>query len=170
MLTNVTKVILWRAKYSREAYTDQCGLAHEGYVVLEEVEAKIIDSRIVKGDYSGEENPWQIGYQACSEDGRLFECHWNTWPDTSSSPYWLWYEMYPNRTKIVDEWVNALNCAGLKATPYVQDNQLKIPPLPYCEKHMMCYNETSEDCEWGCYKCEIERRSQEKNSGGRSRG
>lgn len=151
----LTKVVLWRAKYSREAYKDQCGHSHEGYVVLEEVEAKITDSRIVKGDYSGERKPGQIGYQARSvTDGRLFECHWEYWPDTCSSPYWLWYEIDANRTEIVDEWVNALNCAGLKSTPYVQDNQLKIPPLPYCKTHMMCYNEEDR---FGCYRCDIEK-------------
>lgn len=157
------KVVLWRAEFRTNAYVDQCGLFHDGYVVLEEIEVKIIDSVMVKGDYSGEVHPHQIGYRARTEDGRLFECNWEDWPDTCTiNPYWLWYELDANRTEIVEQWYNAEAVAGRRGHPYVQDNQLKIPPLPYCEAHMMCYNK---DDGLGCYRCEIERRRQEKNSG-----
>jgi hypothetical protein len=158
----LTRVVLWRAEFRTNAYTDQCGLYHSGHVVLEEIEAKITDSRIVKGDYSGEFNPNQIGYRARSVvDGRLFECNWDLWSDTNSSPYWLWFELNANRTAIISEWYNAENVAGRRGHPYVQDNQLKIPPLPYCEAHMMCYNEGAPH---GCYRCEIERLREERES------
>lgn len=145
------KVVLWKTQFSREAYSDQCGHYHEGYIVLEEITAEIIGSHVVPGDYSAETQPYQIGYQARSEDGRIFECNWEYWPETSSTPYWSWYETDQWRTKIIGEWYNAADCAGLKRTPYVENNELKIPPLPYCKKHMVCYNEGA-----GCYKCDIE--------------
>lgn len=159
----LTKVVLWRAEYRTDAYTDQCGLEREGYVVLEEIEAEIIDSRLVKGNYSGKKEPWQIGYRARSvTDGRIFECNWDIWSDTNTSPYWLWYEFDTNRTEIVSEWRNAEIVAGRSARPYVKNNVLAIPPLSYCEKHMLCYDENDER---GCYKCEIERLRQERSQG-----
>lgn len=163
------KVILWRAEFRTDAYVDQCGLPHNGYVVLEEVEAKIIVRRTVPGDYSDKVKPHQIGYQARStdkKDGRAFECNWERWPDTcTSNPYWLWYELDANRTEIVEQWYNAEAVAGQRGYPYVRDNVLAIPPssiVPYCETHMMCYNK---DDGFGCYRCDIERRRQEKNKG-----
>jgi hypothetical protein len=156
------KVVLWCAEFRTDAYTDQCGITHSGHVVLEEVEAKVIDSRIVKGDYSGEKDDFQIGYRAREPKyGRIFECNWEYWPDTSTSPYQVWYETTEDRTEIINQWYNAQICAGRRGHPFVRDNALAIPPLPYCEKHMMCYDESYEI---GCYRCDIESRRQGKVS------
>lgn len=163
-------IVLWRAEFRTNAYTDQCGLPHSGYVVLEEIEVHVVRSRIVPGDYSDEKLPHQIVYVARASnpnDGRAFECNWDRWPETcTSNPYWLWYELDVNRTEIVEQWYNAEAVAGRRGFPYVRDNKLALPNssvVPYCEKHMMCYNR---DGEVGCYRCDIERRRQEKNNGG----
>lgn len=166
------KVVLWRAEFRTNAYVDQCGLFRDGYVVLEEVVAKVIDRRCVPGDYTNELKPHQIGYQARSidkKDGRAFECNWERWSDTcTSNPYWLWYELDANRTEIINEWYNAEAVAGRRGHPYVRNNALAIPPssvVPYCETHMMCYNK---DDVIGCYRCDIERiqKSRQEKSGG----
>ena len=82
------KVVLWRCEYTADAYADQFGIKHSAYVVLEEYEVEIIETKEVRGMFgSGKYEGWRAVHR---ETGKVFYCNWDSFPDDSSTPCWQW--------------------------------------------------------------------------------
>jgi hypothetical protein len=74
-----TKVVLWKFKYSNEAYTDHFGRSHDGWVVYEEIVITITEEQ---AEQSTAENRNKQTWTAVAEDGREFH---------TDSPSHRWY-------------------------------------------------------------------------------
>ena len=81
------KLTLLRTKFSMSAYQDQMGIRHSGYIVLEAYPVEIIETRQVKGMWGGGEYE---GWKAITEDGKVFTCNWESFPDDSITPAFYW--------------------------------------------------------------------------------
>jgi len=82
-----TKVILWQEDYSSNAYSDQFGIQHSGDVVTKEFTVTITEERDVKGTWAGETHK---GWKGIDENGKIFTCNWNHFPDDSMTPSYYW--------------------------------------------------------------------------------
>lgn len=78
-----SQVVLWKFKYSSEAYTDQFGRRHHGCVVYEEIVTTIVEQRTVPGERGISE--FTQGFRALTQDGREFRQDWERGGD---GDYW----------------------------------------------------------------------------------
>lgn len=137
------KFVLWREDFSREAYIDQMGIAHSGYIVTEEFEVIITEVRPVKNMWG---DGMSTGWKGETKDGKVFTCNWHSFPDDSMTPTYYW-------DCIKDE-------SGLwrpvDAEQAVNDHYVHVDPegnqkLPVgstvCEKHKVVYLDQ-------CWKCQ----------------
>jgi hypothetical protein len=79
---------LWKTHYIRNGYVDQFNVAHEAHIIDSEVDVRIVESKIVKGMWAGNDH---LGYRAEDDAGKSYYCNWNSFPDDSMTPMWHWW-------------------------------------------------------------------------------
>jgi hypothetical protein len=97
------KISLFKIEYQERAYKDQYNVFHPAWVVLEEVEVTIVDTKEVLGDYDSKCK--ETGFKAVSEAGEEFFQNWESFSMTSPSPYHHWYKTNGDD---YEEYVNSL--------------------------------------------------------------
>ena len=141
------KFILWREKYSLNAYRDQFDKSHKGYIVLEEFIVTVIETKNVKGMWRSD--TYQ-GLKATTEDGKPFTCNWNSFPDDSMTPTYYWDVLEDEN----DIWqpVDAIQALNHGYIHVDKTGNQKIPfGVSVCNKHKVFYDIT-------CWKCHYEKR------------
>jgi hypothetical protein len=144
------EITLWKVKYSTEAYTDQCNISHEGFIVKEEVSVKIVEEKEVPGDYSDKKYK---GYKAVDKLGNVYLASWDIFPETLYNPYYYWVLYNIDHTDYT-EYVDGKLCANSKGWACVKDN-CKAWPIntKHCEVHNYCYYPyESNGCLYCCYE------------------
>ena len=146
--------VLWAGDFSDEAYRDQYGTRHRGFIITQEVLVTVIELRMVPGDYS---EKWHYGLKAKGDDGNEYLCHWDTFPECSSNPGFFWESAH---TKAPWEWhdANYLFRSERCANP---DGTVAVPKgWKQCTKHpRYIYNpevneyEDMGATEPGCFGC-----------------
>ncbi len=137
------KLVLWFTEYSNEAYTDQMGIKHPGYIVKEQIPVTIIKVKKVPylfGDGYGE------GWLAKSDTGEEFTCNWNRFPDDSMTPTYYWDVKKDHRG--LWEPVDAIQTQGWY--PHVDEKGNQCIPINsvFCKNHNITYLKDGE-----CWKC-----------------
>jgi hypothetical protein len=89
------KFTLWTTSHRRNFYEDQFGVAHDAYVVEEEIRVKVVEVRLVPGVWR--QTDWHAGFKAVeidpksgAEKDRSFYCNWKSFDDASTSPFSTW--------------------------------------------------------------------------------
>jgi len=142
-----TKIALWQENFSSNAYSDQLGVSHSGYVVTKEFVVTITEEQETKGMWS---NGIYRGWKAVDENGKIFTCNWNRFPDDSMTPtfYWDTMEDEDGVWQPVD---------GVQAYSYgihVDENGNRKKPAgsKLCDLHNVLYIEECWKCESGYFK------------------
>jgi hypothetical protein len=135
--------VLWKEEFSLTAYTDQLGIAHHGYVVMEEFEVTITEERDVKGMWGAEIFK---GWKGIDKNGKIFTCNWYSFPDDSMTPTYYWDVINDGSGPWVP--VDAIQASAHCA--YVDKNGNKKIPIgsSICENHKTIYMDK-------CWKCEV---------------
>lgn len=139
-----TKIVLWKEEFSLSAYVDQMGVAQKGYIVTEEYPVTIIETKKVKGMWGNSEYD---GWKAITEDGRVFTCNWDSFPDDSMTPTYYWDVVKENNGEL---WQPVDAIQSVRYFPCVDVNGNRKMPVnsKTCEKHNEVYL-LSENC-WKC--------------------
>lgn len=144
------KLVLWRREYKRDAYEDQFGLLHEGWIVLEQIPITITEVRNDVPAMFGE--TFHQGLKAISKNGEVFTCNWDVYPDDTMTPTFYWDCRKDERGLWTPEdgvqaynfkWVISITPDGKKAVPL---------GAKVCKKHDYAYLK-----EFGCYLCKVEK-------------
>lgn len=155
------KYVLWRTHYSLEAYTDQFGKKHPGYIVDDEYHVTVTETHnrskcmwTDKSDYPGT--------KAVTEDGIVFTQHWKNFPSDSNNPSYYW-DAVQDVDGIIWQPTDALQAynkqygvpfvfMGKKARPHHEE-------LTYCLEHdqMFFYQQGGR-----CFQCVLARVKAEK--------
>ena len=135
------KYVLWLTERSSSAYKDQFGFVHAAFVVIKQVVVTVSEVKSIHGSCSG---GIFEALKAISEDGRIFTCNWDFYPDDSSSPEFNWWDGENN-------FIDACQAYNSKLTPYVtEDGRAAIPiGRTRCIKHHFAYMPDSA----GCFFC-----------------
>ena len=97
----------------------------------------IVEEKEVPGDYNSEKK--HTGYRAKGDDGRIYYCNWDYFPETSSSPMWSWNtplddDTYENASRF-DFWTDVTQ--GI--FDYIPQRPKFVDKYPdvvhYCDKH-----------------------------------
>jgi hypothetical protein len=137
-----TKIVLWQEDFSSNAYIDQLGISHSGYVVTKEFVVVITEERDVKGTWAGGTHK---GWKGVDENGKIFTCNWNHFPDDAITPTYYW--------DIIDDedgaWqpVDAIQAYSHGAHVNKNGNRKRPKGSMICKNHNVLYIEK-------CWKCE----------------
>ena len=145
-----TKFTLWREDFKHDAYKDQMGMFHSGYVVLEQIPVTIVEVKKVKGMFGGGEYE---GWKAVSAKGEEFTNNWDSFPDDSMTPTYYWDCRQDNRGL----WrpVDACQAYGfLSAHVTPKGKKVKVLGAEYCKKHDKYFIKRVDSVLlYGCFKC-----------------
>ena len=146
---------LWREEYELEAYKDQFGRTHEGYIVAEEIRVTVVEQRNdVPAMWSEGQTYW--GLRAVAEDGREYTLNWTFFPDDARTPTYYW-------DCIIDDeghaWqpVDAVQAYNHKLSAHVRFDGTRAVPggAEVCPKHDYAYYTDREPFKSGdrCFHC-----------------
>jgi hypothetical protein len=135
--------VLWKEEFSNKAYRDQMGIWQSGYVVRKEYVVTIIETKKVRGMWGSDEYD---GWKAISEEGFVFTCNWDVFPDDSPTPSYYWDGVDDG---IGGYWrpVDAIQASQM--FPHVDALGNKVIPAgaKICEKHGVLF---LDECCWHC--------------------
>jgi hypothetical protein len=149
------KFTLWRTERKQNAYTDQYGISHVGYVVEEEVIVTVINVRHdVPGMFGSDVH---TGWKAKSESGEELLCNWDQFPDDSHTPTYYWWASSrmnrPHQLRLEDA-VQSINFNYTMNTPVLDKNgelyKLSGHHIDYCIEHSLAYYTNDETSCWKC--------------------
>lgn len=116
------KVVLWDTRYEENAYKDQFGFSHPGYIVDNEFIVTIVDEQYVGGMFG---DGIYEGWKAVTNDGMVFTCNWNIFPNDSATPTYYW----DARRDGEHIWKPVDAHQASKFMPHFdKDGNLKVPP------------------------------------------
>lgn len=147
------KFILVDGMYEENAYKDQFGIYHRGFVVYRHFIVTITEVKPTKGNYSGEEK--YTAWKAVTEDGRVFTNCWDTYPEDSyrgQDSFWDLVMEDDNRVWLPRDIVELLN--GTKAIVTPGGHPFRPINVCYCDKHeVFYYDDSFNHSNSGCWKC-----------------
>jgi hypothetical protein len=150
------KFVLWRTKYSNEAYTDQAGLKHNGYIVYEQIPVTVIETRKVQGMFG---TGIHDGWKAVSDTGEEFTNNWHSYPDDSMTPTYYWDAREDKR----GTWQPVDACQAFNfGFAHVHEDGTRCYPIgaTVCLKHKRAHLD-----EKNCFECEYEARKKSDENG-----
>lgn len=152
-----TTIVLWYLEYrTKDAYRDQIGRAHGGYLTYEEIPVRIIEVRTdVPGMFFAGKHE---GYRAIAEDGRTFSLNWTSYPDDVLSTPTRWNPEFPFENTL-KEFVDAAffynHCR--QGYPCVTKEGTRAIPksgtVEICRQHDFAHR-VDEEC-WECHLASI---------------
>lgn len=147
------KVVLWDEQYRKNAYIDQLGISHNAFVVLREFVVRIIEEREVKNVWG---SGMSTGWKAITEDGRVFTCNWNSFPDDSMTPTYYWDAI--NEDGYIWNPVDAVQACSIM--PHVDEKGNRAIPIgsTTCQKHNILHLDNEQ-----CWKCDYEKMKDKHN-------
>ena len=127
-------IVLWKEEFSNRAYQDQMGIWQGGYVVKNEYVVTIIETQKVRGMWGNSEYD---GWKAITNDGQVFTCNWNNFPDDSIAPTYYWDVVNSNG----ELWMPVDAIQAARVYPHVDENGDKKFPIgsSECRKHNVLF-------------------------------
>jgi hypothetical protein len=157
------KILLFKIEQQRKAYKDQYNVFQTAWVVLEEVEVTLTETKEVSGDYEPKNK--YTGFKAVSETGEEFFQNWDYFPMDSPAPYKCWYKKSDHSC---EEYVNSILEVGKfffehtsslqKENATLEPGECKMPLIrkngefvpaeyEYCRDHYAAFHK-GEECSW----------------------
>jgi len=129
------KFVLWKSYYQQDAYKDQLGITHDGYVVTDEIVVTVIEERHDVPSMWGPEANNDGWIARADEGGREYYCNWEIYPDDSMTPAYFW----DTKVEGAEFWQpeDAVQAYNSKHIPHVRPDGSRAVPagVEICPKH-----------------------------------